>query len=202
MYSSFLYSSFFDDGQRIVVHADKRKLAGLTFFLAIIVAVATLMLFIPKMPWFMLVLLIAFIGLIALTALLCAVRLALPGSTLVIDQDGLRDNSSVFTFGRGLIHWDEILNVFVFVTKSRSITHRYFAVLLTDGKAVQRRMPTWQRLLALPFSLMGPDMFVITRSLLDRPPDELVTEIKRYVAEHAPKGWSSPLLENVDEWKN
>jgi hypothetical protein len=193
---------FRDDGQRIVVHADKlrvlRQLTMTTVLLAVTVA-GFKWAFDTSQNWILLICLALFGALFVMTEVAWAVRLVRKDPTLVIGPNGLLDNASMIAYGRGLIQWDEIVNVFVYDQKAQlGITYHYLTLLVTDMTVLRNRMPRWKRMLGAG-NATNMGMVRISRSVLDREPAALAAEIKRYVAEHAPKGWRSPLIESVDE---
>jgi hypothetical protein len=143
--------------------------------------------------WF--VILLALFG---LSTILSIIRLMRQSPTLVVGPDGVLDNASLFAAGRGLIRWDEIVSIFQYDRKANNITKHLLAIMVTDGVGIRRRLPVWKRLLGLMYGTDGPSMFVIAGSILDREPAALAQEIKRYAARHAPKGWSSPLIDDEE----
>ncbi len=103
--------------------------------------------------------------------------------------------------GERLLHWDEIADVKQVMRQpsKRNPVQRTLAIIVSNADGVGRRQKPWRRLLGLTIRGIGSATIPIGPDYLDRPPDELAAEIKRYVARHAPKGWSSPLLSDVDE---
>ncbi len=193
---------FHDDGQRIVIYADKlrvfRQVAISTVLLAVTVAGFKWALTTGQ-NWIPVICLVGLGALFVMLEVAWVVRLARQDPTLVIGPDGLLDNASMIGYGRGLIHWDEIINVFVYERKAQlGITYHLLTLLMTDMTRLRNHMPRWKRMLGAG-NATNMGMVQFSRSLLDRPPDVLAGEIKRYVAEHAPKGWNSPLIADEDE---
>jgi hypothetical protein len=122
-------------------------------------------------------------------ALLLLMRMVMTGPTLVVNADGILDNCSLIVTGGGLLRWNETLGVEEYdFSTNRVITYRYLDINVTDRRAINRRQPLWKRALASVASQRQSMGFRIPRTLLDRPPAALLTEINRYINTHAPEG--------------
>lgn len=190
---------FRDDGERIIIQPNRRRLLGLVAGQEIVIVGCALGL------WFALTksaspLIIVAIGLLlALFVLLhplFVARIIMRGPTLVIGPDGVLDCGSQIVAGRGLLRWDEIVTVFEYSYKPQRIspTYRMLMFVLTDLKAVRDRQPFIKRALGFLGRGQLPGTIILVRALLDQPPGALAERIKRYAKSHAPRGWDSPLI--------
>jgi hypothetical protein len=134
-------------------------------------------------------------------ALLLLMRMVMTGPTLVVNADGILDNCSLIVTGGGLLRWNETLGVEAYdFSTNRVITYRYLDINVTDRRAINRRQPLWKRALASVASQRQSMGFRIARTLLDRPPAALLTEINRYINTHAPEGsWHKAVTDDEAE---
>jgi hypothetical protein len=187
---------FHDDGERIIVSANRGRVV-----LQVLTSVAVLGLFVAGGLWaravvanvFWQIVIAVCIGFLlffgGLSTLLMLIRMVMTSPTVIVNADGILDNCSVIVTGRGLLRWNETLDVEEFVYSSnRGITYRFLDINVTDPRAINRRQPLWKRALASFASPRQPLGFRIPRPLLDRPPATLATEIGRYIHTHAPEG--------------
>lgn len=187
---------FHDDGERITVYASRGKtllrlLTGLVavgiFVGAYALAAATVL----NTFWrITLGLLIALMLVFAvLNMLLMLARSLMSSPTLIINADGIVDSCSLIVTGRGLLRWNETLDVEEFISSTNKfVTYRFLDINVADAHAINRRQPFWKRLLAVFTSVRQPLGYRIASPLLDRPPAALAQEISRYIAAHAPAG--------------
>jgi hypothetical protein len=208
---------FREDGERIVVYANRGALLRQTFMQIVVVA-----LFVGGYLWLSATLLTGLwqiviglglaliLGLVLLIMSLALVRLTMRGPTLIVNADGIVDNGSLIATGRGLLRWNEVLGVENIVVdvgsyplRFRSIAKAWngaFDINLVDFSAVRQRQPLWKRVLGVVTGgkqVLGPRLY---RGLLDRPAAELVAQINDYIKRHAPPGsWHSRLAEYGDE---
>lgn len=135
------------------------------------------------------------------STLLMLIRAVMIGPTLVVNADGIVDNSSMIITGRGLLRWNETLGVEEGITSpNKAITYRVLDIDVTDPQAINRRQPLWKRGLARFASQRQPMGFRIPRPLLDRPPAALANEINRYINTHAPNGsWHKDVTDDNAE---
>lgn len=199
---------FLDDGERIVVRADKQSMqawAILWIFLAlagIAAAFWTAPLDSGDYAGLGCGLLVAlWIGLSTLITVSAISRLVRSTPSLVVSPDGILDTASRWVMGEELVHWDEITEVkqVIMQPSKRSPVQRTLAITVSNAVAVGQRQKLWRRLLGLTIRGIGSTTIHIGPDFLDRPPDVLAAEIKRYAARHAPKEWNSPLIERVGE---
>jgi hypothetical protein len=109
--------------------------------------------------------------------------------TLVVNADGILDNCSLIVTGRGLLRWNETLEVEEFTFTPRwPITFHFLDINVTDRRIINRRQSLWKRALAIFVGHGQPMGFRIQRPMLDRPVAALATEIDRYINTHAPAG--------------
>lgn len=195
---------FRDDGERIVVNVDRVRQLRLILLQVVVIAAfgagfdwALMLSAHPLVLWG----LGAFLGLGAFFVALNIVRLLMRSPTLVIGPDGLLDNASQIVMGRGLLRWDEIVAIVEYTYKPSklSVTYHMLGIIVTDAVAVRKRQPLLKRALGFLGKGLATNMIVVTRPLLDRPPDALAEDINRYVRQHAPRGWQSPLIEDNSE---
>ncbi|HEX8995094.1 MAG TPA: hypothetical protein VF812_03595 [Ktedonobacterales bacterium] len=194
---------FTDDGTRIVVYPDRaRLLIYATFMIAITVISAAGFRWVTSNDaplWLSLTLGLLFV-ICGVASALPAIRCFMQTPSLVIGPDGILDNATVVVTGRGQLRWDEILAVLPVDSKrSMGVTYHYLVIDIAEGDAVRKRQALWKVLLGFVSPRPWFSSVAVFRPLLDRPPDVLADEIKRYVAEHAPKGWQSPLLDDEPE---
>jgi len=192
---------FRDDGERIVVEADRGRLLRLVLLQVVVIAAfgagfdwALTLAASPLVLWA----LGALLGVIVFFMGFNIARLLMRSPTLVVGPDGLLENASQIVTGRGLLRWDEIVAVLDYAYKPGRLnaTQHMLGIIVTDATAVRKRQPLLKRALGVLGKGQLPGMIVVPRQLLDRPPDTLADDIKRYVRLHAPRGWQSPLIEN------
>lgn len=195
---------FREDGERIVVYANRGALVRQT--LTQIVVVAAL---VGGYLWACAVFLIGFgriaiglgialfVALVLLILSLTLVRIMRRGPTLVVNADGITDDGSMIATGRGQLRWNEILKVQNTVQNPSTYPRRYrsaiktqngaFDIILTDFSVVTRRQPLWKRALGAVTggkTSWGPRLY---SGLLDRPAAALVAQINAYIRSHAPE---------------
>lgn len=197
---------FRDDGERITVHVDRSKLlrrmltqiVALSLFAGAFIWAHASDLVAPVKLWLSIGLgFVLCIG--GLVALLNLTRLLVNGPTLIVSADGITDNGSLIVTGRGLLRWNEVLEIEEIAIDLSAIPWRQRALFkalngsldinLADFRAVRQRQPLWKRALAIFVGggqqPLGPR---ILPALLDRPAAQLVMEINRYIHTHAPEG--------------
>ncbi len=206
---------FRDDGERIIIYANRGRvalralmnIAILTFF-----AVLGWLAYIVVPDTFSQVVIIVCIAFIlsfgGVITLLLLIRVVMTSPTLVVNADGILDNCSMIVTGRGLLRWNETLEVEEFIYSRRwPITYHYLDINVSDRQDINRRQPRWKGALAIFVGYQHSMGYRILRSMLDRPVAALVTEINRYINTHAPeeswhKAWTgdeAELSEEVDE---
>jgi hypothetical protein len=209
-------SLFREDGERLMVYADKGGLIYQTFKQlvggAIMVggylwARATIL----TGFWLIAIgLCIAFLmGIALIIMLLTLIRLAMRSPTLIINADGIVDKGSLIVTGRGLLRWNETLGVDDMTLDMRKVplSQRAMATAingaldidLADFAAVRRRQPLWKRAIS-PFTggsqPLGPR---IRRVFLGQPAEQIVADINDYIKRHAPlDGWHARMLAEDD----
>lgn len=193
-------SLFRDDGERIVIYPLGRRL-----LIRMLTSLLLLGLFVGGFLWarantsdpLALFAVGGLICMITLFALLIFMRLVMRSPALIVGHDGIYDNGSYVVTGRGLLSWDEVLGVYVDTrTASFGMTFHNLGIIVTDARAINARQPLWKRPLVLFCGQMTPISIAIGQSLLDRPTDKLVEQIKDYAKRHAPPGsWHA----NVDD---
>lgn len=182
---------FRDDGERIVVYPNRRRLLLQCPFQALPLAgLGAVLAFAPihnPLVWWalglgMCVLMTAFLALLY--------RLLIRMPTVIVGPDGILDNGSLMATGRGLLHWDEILTVRPYATTSSGlVTNRYLLIVVSNGRAIRKRLALWKRVLTLLLVQVSPFRLILWQGLLDVSAGELARRIERYVKTHAPPGW-------------
>jgi len=178
---------FREDGERIMVFANRGDVA-----VRALTSMAVLAILVVGGLWARAIVSSVFVQIalvIGASLLLCfgGVSIVLMLVRLVIT--GILDNGSLIVTGRGLLRWNETLDVQEFrYSPNRTTTHRYLGIIVTDPRAVNHRQSTWKRALSLVVGQRQVMGFRIARPLLDCSPAVLATEIKRYIHSHAPEG--------------
>lgn len=199
---------FRDDGERITVYASRGGL-----LLRALTIVAALALFVGSGLWaltivpnvFWRIVIAVFIGFLlcfgGLSTLLTLIRTLMIGPTLIVNADGIRDNCSMIVTGRGLLRWNETLEVEEFTFSPNAvITYRFLDINVTDALTINRRQPLWKRVLGIFANHRQSVGFRIPRPLLDRPIGELISEINHYINTHAPVGsWHKAVTDDEPE---
>lgn len=190
---------FRDDGERITVYPNRRRLllqcAVQALFLAIIAGV---LVFVAIDNLLLLWALRLLAGLMAAVFLASLYRLVVWQPTLVVGPDGLFDHGSLIATGLGLIRWDDIMGVTAYATSTGRVTQHYLSILVGDARAIRRNQPLWKRI-ALRFTTSSWLGFDIWQGLLSVPANELAGQIRRYVETHAPPGYVDEGNEEVAE---
>jgi hypothetical protein len=187
---------FHDDGERVTVYASRGKTLprALTQLAALAILVGGYLLAratVLNLFWQIAIGLAIGLALLfgGLSALLMLARVVMPSPTLIINADGVLDNCTLIVTGRGLLRWNETLDVEEFISPTKRITYHYLDINVTDARAISRRQPLLKRALASVLAgTRQPLGFRIQRPLLDRPAAALAQEITRYIAAHAPEG--------------
>jgi hypothetical protein len=209
---------FRDDGERITVHVDRSKLlrrtltqiVALSLFAGAFIWARSSDLVAPVKLWLSIGLgFVLCVG--GLVALLNLTRLLMNGPTLVVNADGITDNGSLIVTGRGLLRWNEVLEIEEITIDLSDIPWRQRSLFkalngsldinLADFRAVRQRQPLWKRALVIFVGggrqPLGPR---ILPALLDRPAVDLVSEINRYIQTHAPEGsWHKAMTDEEIE---
>ncbi len=183
---------FRDDGERIVVYPNRRRLLLQGLFQALLLAgLGSILAFAPPLDtplvWWAMWLLTYLLLTVFLAGLY---RLLIRTPTLFVGPEGILDNGSLLATGRGLLRWEEIHTVIPLATTSAGIVNtRSLLIVAPNGRAIRQRQPLWKRVLMLLLDQVSPFQLTIWQGLLDVPADELASQIARYVQTHAPPGW-------------
>ena len=101
-------------------------------------------------------------------------RLLKPAPAVIINQEGIVDNTSVF--GAGLIRWEEIESLVVY----RVMDNAFLGIVPVDLEAVLARQPTMKRFLFRMNKGMAPAPLSISGGGLPMPVEELLAKIESY----------------------
>lgn len=181
---------FRDDGQRITVYPRRRRLIiSCILEAAILAGIACVFAFVrtddPRL-WIGLGLFACILIPVFLTTLY---RTLIRKPTLVVGPDGILDDGSLLGSGVGLIRWDEILAVYPTTISSSGIKRRYLVIMVTDFRAIRRRLPLLKRLAFFSNIYASFSRLLIMQTMLETPVDDLAQQIDQYVEGHAPPGW-------------
>lgn len=186
---------FRDDGERIEVYPARRKMLRPMFSSVVLVAISVgiVVAMLKGGALFPAVVMGVTLGAFStLTLALWLIRLVMRSPALVIGPDGIDDRGSAIATGRGLLSWNEVLGVLEEERKMRFATYHHLGIALVNMRAIRARQPLWKRPLLAMFGQMSALHIIIAQSLLDRPAQQLVTQIETYANEHAPAGsWHS-----------
>ena len=191
---------FRDDGERLVVYPNRRRLLLQVAFQALVLAgLGGALAFAPPRDTPLVWWAIWLFTYLLLTMFLAGLsRLLIRTPTVIVGPEGILDHGSLLATGRGLLRWDEIHTVIPHATMSGGrINNPSLLIVVPNGRAIRQRQPLWKRVLMLFLVQVNPFRLIIWQSLLDIPANELATQIARYVETHAPPGWIEP-----DEDKN
>jgi hypothetical protein len=108
-------------------------------------------------------------------------RLAVRSPSLIVDPEGLYDNSSIT--GVGGIHWHEITGI----AQKKNYLVRHIAVTLRDRDSVTDRVPAPRRWLIQLMSVIAPDAINITPGFLEMDLSEVEALLQKAHAAYARK---------------
>jgi len=114
-------------------------------------------------------------------------RLAVRRPSLVLTYAGIVDHASVITGGIGLIPWDEVLGIFVYIRGNRRrqirSRQRWLSILVKYPRAMRARLKPVTRLLSM-FNFRLPASIAIHEQLLPGSVDDMKAEIETYARAH------------------
>ena len=101
-------------------------------------------------------------------------RLLKPAPAVIINQEGIVDNTSAF--GAGLIRWEEIESMFVYTVMDNA----FLGIVPVNLEAVLARQPTMKRFLFRMNKGMAQAPFAISGGGLPMSVEELLSRIESY----------------------
>ena len=101
-------------------------------------------------------------------------RLLKPAPSVIINQEGIVDNTSVF--GAGLIRWEEIEGMFIYTVMDNA----FLGIVPVNLEAVLARQPTMKRFLFRMNKGMAQAPFAISGGGLPMSIEELFSKIESY----------------------
>jgi hypothetical protein len=114
-------------------------------------------------------------------------RLAVHRPSLVLTYAGIVDHASVIAGGVGLIPWDEVLGIFLYIPGNRRrqirSQQRWLSILVKHPRAMRARLKPLTRLLSM-FIFRLPASIAIHEQLLPRSVDAMIAEIETYARAH------------------
>ena len=190
-----------DDGQMIVVYAKKSRVVFYIVRLALLSGILTTVgAWISIDPRYQTgVVLIAFLDLfLGVFLVLGIARLISKTPVLIVNAEGITDNSTLIATGMGMVPWREVLGLRIPSARSAR-----FLTVEADNNTILREQALWKRaLLVLVRSPLG--LIRIREFLLPMPLEELRAQIEEYARAHGhvlplsrvPVGANSPTSAN------
>lgn len=101
-------------------------------------------------------------------------RLLHPMPSVIINQEGIFDNASLF--GAGMLRWEEIENMFVY----QIMDSKFLGLVPADPETVIARQPAIKRFFFKMGKGMSPAPFAIPEDGLPMPAEELLAKAQLY----------------------